>query len=264
MANDFINKVTKLLKNEAINQLMAIKFVICDDNIDDLERLYCSVNEYITLRGLCGEVFRFSSPENVLNFSEDFGNSSIVIYILDVIMSKVDGIELGRKIREKDKVSAVIYISSSKEYSLDAFSVRAFSYLIKPFSNEKLFSELDEIVNRFKTEEHKLTIKTTNRTVVKPLSEIVAVEYFNHRLIYHLTNGEKLEGIYRKPRFDVQAEELIRTGEFLKVSASFLVNCRNIQGIKADEFIMCNGSHYKITRKYIAARQEYLNSEMSR
>lgn len=55
----------------------------------------------------------------------------------------------------------------------------------------------------------------------------------------------------------------MQTGEFLKVSASFPVNYRNIQGIKADEFIMRDGSQYRITRKYIAARQQYIKGEMS-
>lgn len=246
-----------------MKQLKKINIVICDDNADDLKMLCGLTDEYITLRGLYGETICFSAPEEVLRYSENVGDDDVIIYLLDVIMAGVDGIELGRKIRERDKSSAVIYISASREYSLDAFSVHAFSYLIKPYSREKLFSELDEVLNHVETEARKLTIKTVDRTVVKPLSDIVAVEYFDHRLIFHLTNGETIESIYRKPRFDVQVEELIKTGAFLKVSASFLVNCQNIQGIKADEFIMCDGSRYKITRKYIAARQQYINCEMS-
>lgn len=246
-----------------MKQLKKINVVMCDDNADDLKMLCGLTDEYITLRGLYGETFCFSAPEEVLRYSENVGDDDVIIYLLDVIMAGVDGIELGRKIRERDKSSAVIYISASREYSLDAFSVHAFSYLIKPYSREKLFSELDEVLNHVETGARKLTIKTVDRTVVKPLSDIVAVEYFDHRLIFHLTNGETIGSIYRKPRFDVQVEELIKTGAFLKVSASFLVNCQNIQGIKADEFIMCDGSRYKITRKYIAARQQYINCEMS-
>ena len=54
----------------------------------------------------------------------------------------------------------------------------------------------------------------------------------------------------------------MQTGAFLKVSASYLVNYKNIQGVKSDEFIMRDGTQYKITRKYIAARQQYINGEM--
>lgn len=240
-----------------------INLVLCDDDSEDLKILRESADDYIAQRCLFGKTVCFSSPEDVLKFSKNSGENSVAVYLLDVIMPMIDGIDLGKRIREHDKNSAVIYISSSREYSLDAFSVRAFSYLIKPFSREKLFSELDECLSRIGTAPQKLSIKTAYNTVFLALSEIIAVEYLDHRLIYHLVNGEKVESAYRRQPFDVQAEELMQTGAFLKVSASYLINYQNIQGVKSDEFIMCDGSQYKITRKYIAARQQYINGEMS-
>lgn len=248
-----------------------LNLVLCDDNCDDLELLRKSADEYINSSGFCGETFCFSASEEVLRFSENIagGNiENITVYILDVIMPETNGIELGRKLREHDKNSAVIYISTSREYSLDAFSVRAFSYLIKPYSREKLFSELDECLSRIepansKTVQSTFLVKTAGGTVALALSGIIAVEYLGHRLIFHLAKGGKVESVYRRQPFDIQAEELMQTGAFLKVSASYLVNYRNIQGIKADEFVMCDGTQYKITRKYTAARQQYINGEMS-
>lgn len=240
-----------------------IQFVLCDDNTDDLETLCESVNEYMTHRSLAGETVCFSSAADLLHFSENNDESTIAVYLLDIIMPAVDGIKLGKRIREHDNSSAVIYISSSKEYALDAFEIHAFSYLVKPLSREKLFFELDGCLSRIGDAPQSFSIKTANGLVSLALSEIIAVEYLAHRLIFHKTNGERVEAVCRKQSFDVQAEEFAKTGVFLKVSTSYLVNCRNIRGIKADEFVMCDGSQYKITRKYIAARQQYINSEMS-
>lgn len=235
---------------------------MCDDNVSDLETLGALADDYITQRGFCGEAVRFSSPNDVLRFSENnFQNTAV--YLLDVVMPEFDGIELGKKIRERDKSSVIIYISSSREYLLDAFSVRAFSYLIKPFSCEKLFSELDECLRRAEITPQKLSIKTARNTVVLALSEIIAVEYLNHRLVFHLTDCRRIESTYRRQTFDVQAEEIMRTGAFLKVSASYLVNYRNIQMVKTDEFIMIDGSQYKITRKYADARKKYIDYELN-
>lgn len=221
-----------------------IQLVLCDDNIADLEVLRKSADEYIKQRGFCGETVCFSSPADILRFSENNCAGNITVYLLDVIMPGVDGIELGRKIREHDKSSAIIYISASREYSLDAFSVRAFSYLIKPFTCDKLFLELDECLDRIASAPQTLSIKTAEGMVILELPEIIAVEYLNHRLIFHLVNGVKIESAYRRQPFDIQAEEIMQTGAFLKVSASYLVNYKNIQGVKADEFVMRNGSQY--------------------
>lgn len=239
-----------------------VKIILCDDNKADLDNLRKSAEEYIKQREFCGEVVGFSSSEELLRDFEENNKNAVSIYVLDVIMPKLDGIDLGRRIRERDKKSAVIYISSSREYSLDAYSVRAFSYLIKPYSQEKFFSELDECMSQMDCEPQKFSIKTADGILLISLSEIIAVEYFNHRLIFHLTEGRKVESAYRRQPFDVQAEKLLQTESFIKISASYLINICNVQGIKSDEFIMCNGSQYKITRKYASARQQYIKSEM--
>lgn len=239
-----------------------IRLVLCDDNSSDLETLRTLAEDYINLRGFHGDTFCFSSPKDVLQFSEKVSDYDTTVYLLDVIMPEFDGIELGKRIRGHDKDCAVIYISSSKEYSLDAFSVRAFSYLIKPFSAEKLFDELDECLNRLNVKSQKILIKSDSRIVSVLLSQITVVEYFDHRLIYRLTDGGIIEGAYRKQPFDIQAEEIMQTGLFLKISASHLINAKNVQGVKADRFIMCDGTSYTVTRKYSDARKKYIEAEM--
>lgn len=244
--------------------MTGIRFVLCDDNAADLEALCKLINDYIVNRGIVGETVCFSSPEEALRFSEDKPSDSAAVYLLDVVMPEVDGIELGRKIRERDAGSAVIYISTSREYALDAFEVHAFSYLIKPFSREKLFSELDGCLGRSSAAAQIVSVKTAGGIVSVDAADIIAVEYYAHRLTFHMKNGKKLDTLYQRQPFYVQAEELIKTGCFLRVSASYLVNFRNIRGLKTDEFVMCDGSRYKITRKYIAARRQYIDGEMSR
>lgn len=237
-----------------------IDLVLCDDDPDDLAQLRSSAEDYIKQRGLPGNVLCFSDPEGVLRHSETTERS---VYLLDVIMPKTGGIELGKRIRAHGGNSVVIYISTSREFALDAFSVHAFSYLIKPFSKEQLFSELDESIAKFGLAPRRLSVKAAEGTALIDISEIIAVEYFGHRLVFHLAGGGKLEGAYRREPFDVQAEEVMGTGDFLKISASYLINCRNVQGLLMNEFIMCDGSRYKITRKYADARQRYINGEMT-
>lgn len=244
--------------------MTTIRLVLCDDNSDDLEALREAAGEYINKRGIRGETVCFSSAEDILrSLDNSGGENGVTVYLLDVIMPDFDGIAVGKRIRERDKNSAVIYISSSREYSLDAFSVHAFSYLIKPFSNEQLFSELDDCLNRVEPPAQTLSVKTAGGTVRLDLSEIIAVEYLDHRLIFHLPDGRKVESAYRRQPFDVQAEELMQTGTFLKISASYLINYRNVQGVRTDEFIMRGGSRYKITRKYADARKKYMDYELS-
>lgn len=167
-----------------------INIVLCDDNADDLEALRRSADDYIHQRGCCGETVCFSSPEDVLRFSEM--NNIRTVYLLDVIMPETDGIELGKRLRERGNGAEIIYISTSREYALDAYSVHAFSYLIKPFSSERLFEELDGCLKRMeKALPRVVTVKTADSTAVLALSDIIAVEYLGHRLIFHMYDGKR-------------------------------------------------------------------------
>ena len=237
-------------------------FVLCDDNADDLESLRASVEDYIASRGIVGETLCFSSPEELLRCLPEINPDGKAVYLLDVVMPKVDGIDLGKKLRESGKNAAVIYISTSKEFALDAFEVHAFSYLIKPFTSERLFAELDGCLDQTTSSQQKISVKTADGIVMVDTAEIIAVEYYAHRLTFHLKSGKKLDSVYKKEPFYVQAEGLIKSGSFVRVSASYLVNFRNIGGLKTDEFIMCDGSRYKITRKFSDARRQYIEGEM--
>lgn len=140
--------------------------------------------------------------------------------------------------------------------------MHAFSHLIKPFSNEKLFSELDGRLGQTAPSPQIISIKSACGIVGVDAAEIIAVEYYAHRLTFHMKSGKKLDALYREQPFYVHAEELIKTGCFVRVSASYLVNFRNIRGLKTDEFIMCDSSRYKVTRNFIAARRQYIEGEM--
>lgn len=236
-------------------------FILCDDNAADLEALRALIEDYIASRGIAGETLCFSSPEELLKFSERKLDGKAV-YLLDIVLPEVDGINLGKKLRERGGNAAVIYISTSKEYALDAFEVHAFSYLIKPLSSEKLFSELDGCLGQITPPSQTISVKTAGGIIGVETANIIAVEYYSHRLTFHLKDGKKLDSVYKKQPFYVQAEELIKTGSFVRVSASHLVNFKNIGGLKTDEFIMCDGSRYKITRKFSAARRQYIEGEM--
>lgn len=58
------------------------------------------------------------------------------IYILDMIMAKRTGIDLGSLIRKVGGDSVIIYITSSDEYAMEAYGVHAVRYLLKPVSSE--------------------------------------------------------------------------------------------------------------------------------
>ena len=105
----------------------------------------------------------------------------------------------------------------------------------------------------------RLAVKTADGTVNLSMRDITAVEYYDHRLIYHLYGNRKFEGLYQKQPFEKQAETCLKSGVFVKISASYFVNMENIKRVTSGGFIMTDGTEYKITRKYSEAKKIYID-----
>ena len=119
-----------------------MKIVICDDNIEDLIKIEKLINQYIKLYpNLEILTEKYSDPRKLYNriCEKDLAD----IYLLDMIMSEKTGIDLGRQLLKSSSDSIIIYITSSTDFALDAYSLHAVRYLLKPLRETDLFEALD-------------------------------------------------------------------------------------------------------------------------
>lgn len=236
-----------------------MKITICDDEPKHLALISGYVAEYIHKENLDIRIKKFADPQTLLADEKQNGGSSI--YILDIIMDGMSGLELGRNIREYNKRAVIIYLTTTKDFSLDAFSVHAFSYLLKPINRDNLFDELNKCFTYClpsKKEEPVITVKTAEGLLPLRLRTINAVEYFDHRLVYHLTDNSQIAALSARERFDKQAENILALNVFIKCADSYLVNMQNILSVTARGFKMKNGAEFTITRKYSASKDTFL------
>jgi len=233
-----------------------MKISICDDNQNELQDIYLLVRKYIQNSGYDAEILKFQSAASLLAYEKSHDVSDI--YILDIIMPGTDGIDLGHILYKRSPRSFILYLTNSSEFAIDAFSVKAFSYLIKPVDERLLFQELDLLFDKLSLTETQIKIRSRNGIQLLKLNDVVAVEYFNHHLIYHTVN-ERIEGLQQRESFDSSVSEFMESGCFLKISASHIMNVRHIRSIIGDDFIMDDGSVYKITRRYTDAKKKYLD-----
>ena len=61
-------------------------------------------------------------------------------------MPTLNGIEVARKIRQNDKTVKIVFLTSSSEFAVDSYTVKANDYLLKPIEPTKLFDCLDELI----------------------------------------------------------------------------------------------------------------------
>lgn len=102
----------------------------------------------------CNDVIVANDGEEALYFYDN-NKEFLDILIIDISLPKINGLEVIKKIRDTNKKIPIIITTAhtDKEYLLEALTYKLESYIVKPFSFEKLMSILEEFIQR----EHSIT-----------------------------------------------------------------------------------------------------------
>ena len=121
-----------------------LEIAVCDDDIADLECAVNMLHKIFTSQKIAYHIEKFMSANQMLE-----NISSIDIGILDISMEELNGIKLGRKLKEKFPDVKLVYITSYAEYCMQVINeVHAFSFLCKPLEYDKLELQRLELLNQ--------------------------------------------------------------------------------------------------------------------
>lgn len=83
-------------------------------------------------------------------FLREVRQNNYDLYLLDINVPKINGLDVCQKIREEDKNTPIIMISAYGDISdkKDAFNLLADDYLVKPFQFEELLMRINSLLRR--------------------------------------------------------------------------------------------------------------------
>ena len=121
-----------------------LEIAVCDDDIADLECAVNMLHKIFTSQKIAYHIEKFMSANQMLE-----NISNVDIGILDISMEELNGIKLGRKLKEKFPDVKLVYITSYEEYCMQVINeVHAFSFLCKPLEYDKLELQILELLNQ--------------------------------------------------------------------------------------------------------------------
>ena len=236
-----------------------LKIAICDDIDIELKRITQLTNEYLSIRCFSAEVREFFHPDVLLTACE---NNSFHIFLLDMVMPMVSGLELGQSIRRISTDAQIIYITTEPGFALDAYAVNPLHYLLKPVDKTVLFSALDLAAEKVNYgQEISITVKT--KTGLRTLSAdmIVCGEYVRHAIIYTLINGERVETTTIKGSFSEHISPLLRDKRFIQPHAAFMVNMSFVERLDKEGFTLLKNSTFVPVsgKQFVTVRNAYMS-----
>lgn len=226
-----------------------MKIAICDDEAICLERVCSIANEYSMHRKDKQIIFSsFSHPEDLMESAEKIGGYDI--YILDIVMPHINGIQLGTKLRDAGYDGKIIYLTSSEEYALDSFKVRAFDYIIKPIQKDTFSKTVDEAIASISvTKDKNILVKTKTVALKLNYEKILYVELSKRVLVFHMKDGKTVESIQIRTTFAEAVAELNADRRFAQCGASLLVNLNRIEAIDNETVSFDDTSKMHLSKK---------------
>lgn len=213
-----------------------LKIAICDDQAAEAAIVAAYTKDFIERNVVDAEIRQFSHADQLLTVCQ---KENFQIYILDIVMPLINGIEVGCEIRRLDREAQIIYATSDPSFALQAFMVNPISYLVKPIDRQPLFDALSLCISKVScSEELPITVKTREGLCVLPLSSVICCEYTNHVVIYELIGGRQITSVVTRHPFSFFVESLLRDRHFLQTHAAFVLNMRYVEKFTRKGFLM--------------------------
>lgn len=213
---------------------MDLRIAIVDDMDDDRSRLAADVRALLAAKGCTSGISVYASAEEFLS---EASGESVDIAFLDVRMDGINGIELATRLRDIDTSLVIVFVTSSREYALDAFPVHPFDYLVKPYTKERLSKVLEDILDslRLRGEQKSIQVNVPYGNVEVPLEHVVAIEARSHSSVVILEDGREI----RSTLSFANVYELVSPDDrFLLVNRGVVINMDHVVSVEGATVVM--------------------------
>jgi len=180
------------------------------------------------------------------------------LYLLDILMPYLKGVELAERIRARNETSEILFLTSSPEYALDAFDLEACGYLLKPVDKEKFNKILLAAAYKLThPENHFLLLKTKEGLRKILFRELVLVESFNHDRVCTLAGG--IKAVTGDTLTSIM-ERLSGDRRFFSPHRAYIINMEYIAALNADHILLSTRQKIPVSRaSYTALKQAYMD-----
>ena len=200
-----------------------MKIAICDDEIRFIQELRELLTQWAARNNLPLTLYQYTNGDDLLAALQ---TTSIDLIFLDIIMPLLNGIDTARELRNAGMTVSVIFLTTSREFALDSYEVKALNYLLKPVNTARLFSVLDEFLKDFEASEETFTAHTADGFCKITLSDVDYLEAQNKQVLVYLSNGNvlKIRELFSKCEGVFALEK-----GFFKCHRSYIVNLSHIK-----------------------------------
>lgn len=189
-----------------------MNFAICDD----------CIQETVLIKHILCEQFRNCNIEvfqNGRGLLEYLKKNVPDIVLLDVEMPDLNGLQTAKMIRESYPMLGIIFITGHSQYALEAFSVYAFDFILKPLNRKRLINSINMIVDKTADDNSVIEIKSGGTIFRVNQQDIIFIEKVYNRCYIYTGKFE-----YNMRATLKYFSERLNPDIFIKTHSGYIVN----------------------------------------
>jgi DNA-binding LytR/AlgR family response regulator len=230
-----------LKQGRKVEEDFMLKIAVLDDQDEYVKQIRELTAQSMQNLGVRYRFKKYSQASQVL--SDLLEKEYYDIYLLDVEMPDMSGLEVARLIRKECWGPVIIYITNHVEYAVEAFEVNAYRYIPKSMLEEKLPAAFAALAAQMDQEEDEYY----------KVERGYQFERIPYQEIYYLKKEEKYVLIVHKrgqsrvrKTLSEMLEELGESDYFIKIDRSYVVNVLHIMSLKNQQILLRDGSRLPV------------------
>ena len=191
------------------------------------------IKDYLFKHNVMGSINYFNNAKDLLR------QPIYDVYFLDILIRDMNGIELGKILKQKNEKCEIIYITDQCNYGPQTYEVKAFNYLLKPINIEEINDTLDGLFEKIKSEYRYLRTKDGEERI--PLKELLYADIIGRNLTCNFYDGELIQSTTLKKSFEKMIGPLKDNPDFVFVAPSLLINLNYISSMNSNYLTFTTG-----------------------
>ena len=222
-----------------------LKIALLDDDKTALLISKGAIENFFNEKNIAISLGVFSNPLTFLAMAKE---ENYRLVFLDIDMPELNGLEVGKQVKEINPQTDIIYLSQREDLVFDTLQLHPFGFIRKSKIIQDFSSVLELFVNTAlgtTSENKKLSISSKSGTVSADIDQVMYIEGNKNYQTFYLKDGNKFDARILMS----ELEEKLKEHGFIRVHKGYLVNYLFIRQIGHNEVTLTNNKILPISGK---------------
>ena len=232
-----------------------LKISVCDDEPEERKKIADDLRAYAEAH--CEHDIEFDVYPSAYEMLDAFDRSGGPdIALLDICMPGMLGTELARHILRFSENTDIVFLTTSSDYAVDAFSLHAADYICKPYTQEQFDAALERVIALHEKRTW-ILLRCEGELHRIALEDVLYIETRDKQRVFSLTSGKKLSVWSLPAEF---RESVMSQKGMTACGSSFIVNLNHVRGFSGADLVMNDKTLIPVPRRCRAeVKQAYFD-----